>query len=203
MRKLPAHLDNHIDSLFIAITDAISPALKASGHTPNVLTTYSFGSALLAVTALHHGHVAAFVGLWTLEYFWDCADGHYARKYGMVTKAGDVYDHVTDLVSLAALVVVAHKRYAAPPWIVVGVLALVALNVVHMGCQQKYYGGGSRGGSGESMDSFQRVCPDTSWLRFTRWLSHGTTHLLLVLAVLYMEKYHRRDSPEPTLADPT
>lgn len=191
MRKLPAHLDNHIDSLFIAITDAISPALKASGHTPNVLTTYSFGSALLAVAALHNGHVAAFVGLWTLEYFWDCADGHYARKYGMVTRAGDVYDHVSDLVSLAALLVVGHKRYVAPPWIIGGILFLVALNIVHMGCQQKYYGQSS-----ESMDIFQRACPDTSWLHFTRWLSHGTTHLLLVVAVLYMEKYHRRH-PDP------
>ena len=30
-------------------------------------------------------------------YFFDCMDGHFARKYNMVTEFGDMYDYITDL----------------------------------------------------------------------------------------------------------
>ena len=33
-----------------------------------------------------------------MSYFFDCADGLYARTYNMTTQFGDIYDHSTDVI---------------------------------------------------------------------------------------------------------
>jgi phosphatidylglycerophosphate synthase len=143
----------------------------------------------MALVALSRDHVKTFAVLWALQGFWDCADGYYARKYGMVTSFGDAYDHATDIAAVLALVVMVHRKYDVPPLIMAGFVFALACNAVFVGCQQKYYARGSRT---ESLDSLQAACPDTSWLPWTRWLAHGTFHALLVLVVVYCDKYHRR-----------
>ena len=172
MRKIPTFLENPVDNLLYDLAGVISPALRATGHTPNVLTTYSFGSGVLALLALSQDHVKSFAVLWTLQSFWD-----------------DAYDHATDLATVLALLVMVHRKYDVPPLVMAGFVFLVAGNAVFLGCQQKYY---ASGGRAESLDALQAACPDTSWLPWTRWLAHGTFHTLLVLVVLYCDKYHRR-----------
>lgn len=192
MRKLPQHLDNPLDTMLIDISEAISPALKATGHTPNLITTYSFGSSLLAIYALHRGNLPAFSVLWALQYFWDCVDGHFARKYSMTSEFGDMYDHVTDITSEVILGLVAFHRYNIPVWLVVVLLVVVVLQTVHLGCQQRYAHGTGLLKGKESLDMAQGLCPSTSWLPWTRWVSPGTMHLIVILAVWYLEKYHKR-----------
>lgn len=189
MRKLPASLENPVDNIFIAVGDAMCPTLKAAGHTPNLITTYSAAASVLALVALHRGDVSVFVTFWMLHVFWDCVDGHFARKYDMVTRAGDIYDHVTDISSTLGLLVIVWRRYDVPPLFMVVFAGLIAVNFVHLGCQQRHVGGGK----GESLDMLLPMCPDTSWLAVTRWLSHGTMHVLAMLAIVYLEKHHKRE----------
>lgn len=198
MRKIPTFLENPVDNLFYELAKVVSPALKATGHTPNALTTYSFGSGVLALIALSRDHVKTFATLWTLQSFWDCADGFYARKYGMVTPFGDAYDHVTDVGTSLGLLVLVHRKYDVPPLVMVAFGFFVACNAVFLGCQQKYASGRTGGkGGGESLDLLQSACPDMSWLPWTRWFAHGTFHILVVLVVLYCDKYHRRRPTPP------
>ena len=53
--------------------------------------------------------------LFIFAYIFDCLDGYVARTYNMVTKFGDYYDHVTDVLKLVvfliALIVVNFKLF--------------------------------------------------------------------------------------------
>ena len=192
MRKIPSALENPIDDVLIRMADMMAPGLKATGHTPDVITTYSFLAAMLSLAALSRGNTVAFAVLWMSQYFFDCADGHFARKYGMVTRFGDLYDHATDYIAFAGLAFLIHDRYdmnKIHPVFFVFFAVTGVLNVVHIGCQQKVYGG-----SGESLDVAKGACVDTSWLKFTRFFGVGTVNVALVLAVVYFEKYCLKES---------
>lgn len=191
MRKLPPSLENPISNVFISVADAISPALYHTGHTPNLVTAYSASCAALALVALHHGDKVGFAGLWLLHPFWDTVDGHFARKYGMTSPLGDWLDHITDSAAFLALLVVVVRRYdmaKVPLALKLGLFVLLALFFVQMGCQQKYVGS-----TGETLDVLKPACPDASWARVTRWFGHGTLHLAIVAAVLYMEDHCKKD----------
>lgn len=195
MRKLPAALENPISNAFINLSEAICPVLRETGHTPNLITFYSASCATLALVSLHHGDMVGFAGLWLLHPFWDTVDGHFARKYGMTSPLGDWLDHTTDVLAVVGLIAVAWQRYDVRkvPWAVMaGLVATLLLFLVHMGCQQKYIGG-----KGETLDVLQPTCPDSSWARATRWFGHGTLHVLVVAAVLYMEKHCKRHVTAP------
>jgi len=72
---------------------------------PNLLTLTSFLTASAAIAAvLHHRRILA-AGLWVVAYFFDCADGNYARRYDSTTKLGDLLDHVGDWTKAAGLAV--------------------------------------------------------------------------------------------------
>lgn len=74
------------------------PTFREWNHTPNMLTTYSFATGVLAVGALMANHVAVFALLFLVSYVFDCMDGQMARRYHMTSRFGDLYDHVTDIV---------------------------------------------------------------------------------------------------------
>lgn len=196
MRKLPPGLENPLDTKLIDLADAINPALRKMGHTPNVLTTYSAASQGMALWALHRGNVGAFAVLWLLGYFWDVADGNFARAYGMTTRFGDLYDHVTDWLGMGGLAWVVWHRYdlrRVPAWFFLAASSLLVLNVVHVGCQQVV-----AGGKGETLDLARGSCPGVGSIRWTRWLSFASTQVLLVLAVVYLERNgYKREYPAP------
>lgn len=187
MRKIPAQWENPVDNLFISVAERISPALRATGHTPNMITTYSAATSVLALLALHRGHAGSFGLLWVGQYFLDCVDGFYARRYGMTTALGDVYDHATDILSVVGLVYVGWQRYVVPPGMIALFALIILMGCVQMGCQQR-----ETGGKGESLDSLRPLCPGDGAIRYTRWGGTGTATVLTVLLVQYLEAYHLR-----------
>ena len=190
MSKMPAKFENPVDNLFVGLASAMEPFLKSTGHTPNVLTTYSAVSGALALTALWHDKIGTFTGLWALRVFWDDADGHFARRYDMATDFGDAYDHLNDIVSMLALLVVVHKKYVVPPLVMALFVGMFVISIVHLGCQQshegKYTGPGSSNAHGMSLDVLRPLCPGQWSMAWTRWVSHGGMHVFIVAAVWYM-----------------
>ena len=47
-------------------------------------------------------------------YFMDCLDGHFARKYNMVTVFGDYFDHFVDILSLSLLYLILVSKINIP-----------------------------------------------------------------------------------------
>lgn len=189
MSKLPRHLENPIDDILVEISDALAPTLKATGHTPNVLTTYSVACGALALRALWVDNFWAFAVLWIARTFWDDADGHFARKYGMVTRMGDAYDHLNDTLSQVALLVVVYSKYNVPAWVWVVYVGLLLTSMVQLGSQQQYIAARGKN-TGESLDVLGYIGSE-AWLPWVRFLGHGTFQMTIVALVWYLCRHHQ------------
>lgn len=194
MPKLPDELDDPIDNLFKPICEAVSPPLKSCGHTPNLITTYSLITGVAACYALYKGHFVWFAVLFMISYFFDCLDGYFARKYQMTSKFGDTYDHAKDfLVGILLVVVVWYKYRSAITWFVVALVGIILfLDALNIGCQQKWKREQGKANDHEaSLETCERLCPDSSYLRLTRFMGTGVFNVAVVALVAYVWCRHR------------
>ena len=97
-RKLPPEMEHPIDNLNINIGASLSPYFKNLNFTPNTLTTISLITGLLSVYYYTQQNYIYSAILFYISYMFDCWDGYYARRYQMISKFGDKYDHIKDVV---------------------------------------------------------------------------------------------------------
>lgn len=187
--KLPPELDDPVDTFLYKICERISPAFHASGHTPNLITTYSLLTGLAGCYALYHGRIILFVILMIASYFFDCFDGYFARKYGMTSEFGDIYDHSKDaFVSLIMIWVVMSRYYRAITWWnITLVVVLFVLFMMHMGCQQDYTNDKKKNGKdSETIDIYRKLCRSSDDLPYTRFFGPGMFFLYYTLIIVYV-----------------
>lgn len=201
MHKLSADDEGPIDNVFAWLVERAAPFFKATGHTPNIITTYSLALGLFAAYNLFRGNMLVFAVASVLSYFMDCADGYVARKYKMTSKFGDVYDHGSDTVINIATATAFYMRYAGrivwrPLTIAVTVVfaIIVALMLAHLGCQQRIHNPDDRKVE-ESLDLLRVACPRAEMISWTRYFSCGTAKMALVAIVLYFEKFGQAKRP--------
>jgi phosphatidylglycerophosphate synthase len=197
--KVPVRWENPYDAFLYRLSEGLLPALRATHHTPNTITTYSFLCCLLARWCLWKDRVADFVLLNQLAYFLDCVDGHLARSCGMVSAVGDLYDHATDVVGDVLLFAIVWKKYGevTPWWCVLVVSLFAALLCVALGCQQQRAAGS--GGGPELLDYTIPLCPSSPCaIRWTRFFGSGTWSLVTTGLVVYLAMRKERDLPTTT-----
>ena len=146
--RMLLHLSHRMNTLLhdMAPTEYAGSAGNPS-PIPNLLTLTSFLTASAAIAAvLHHRRILA-AGLWVVAYFFDCADGNYARRYNSATKLGDLLDHVGDAAKVLGLPVALWYVSGQSPGeyimdkkvgILVAALALVG-SIGAVGCLEKEY----------------------------------------------------------------
>lgn len=190
MKKIPDDMDNPIDNILIQFADFLCPFFKRTGHTPNTITTYSLITGVLSVYFLYVGYPIAFAIFYAMSYFFDCMDGHYARKYKMTSKCGDLYDHIKDISVYIILIYVVYLKYKKV--IVIGDIILVLLAIfaccIHIGCQQRYL---DKEEDDETLDSLKCLCKNKGIIYYTRWVGMGTFMLIsigIVLVIHYRYK---------------
>lgn len=192
MRKVDRELDNPIDNLILDIGDVVVPWFKETGHTPNIITTYSFLCGLAAVYYLSQGDPKAF-GIWfMLSYVFDCYDGLMARKYKMTSAFGDMYDHITDIVVICLVGFIVIKNYKAKlTWpIILLSLSIGYLTQMHIGCYQKHFIESQRSeNGGESLDLLTKLCVDKNKIKLTRYFGPGTAVVFFILLICYLHYY--------------
>ena len=98
VNKLSRELENPIDNIIYDKIENDLEFLKSLNFTPNILTTFSLITALLCIYNFYKDKFVIASLLWVVSYYFDCADGKFARKYNMVSKFGDYYDHGSDLI---------------------------------------------------------------------------------------------------------
>lgn len=186
-QKIPEHLDDPIDNILYRFCDVLSPAFKATGHTPNLITTYSLITGILACYFLYTGRIELFISLYILSYFFDCFDGYFARRYKMTSKFGDIYDHTKDTVVSILLLVVVFLRYRVTfPNLFIMVILFI-LFTVHMGCQQKYYKENKeKKEENETIDAYEVMCRDSKYLRYTRFFGPGMFTLFTIGMIMWI-----------------
>ena len=100
MRKIKCESENPLDNILLNICEYMCPYAYKYKFTPNILTTISIIFSMICALLLLYSqyYIAAFMYL--ISYYFDCMDGHYARKYKMITKFGDYYDHIADVIKI-------------------------------------------------------------------------------------------------------
>jgi hypothetical protein len=192
MRKIPEKFENPLDNILIDISEYVSPSFHKYGFTPNMITTLSNIAAIIVILLLLHAKYVWAAIFFIVAYFFDCLDGHVARKYNMTSKIGDYYDHVSDafksiLILYTMYYINSDKFFKIIPILIITTI----LTFIHLGCQEKYYN------KDESDTIFftKNLCPTDSNnkesiennMKITRFFGCGTYNIVFALTILYYD----------------
>lgn len=186
--KIPHSQENPIDVFNITISEMICEPFKKLNMTPNDITTLSLIFGVISLYFLYHLNYPLFAITFYISYFFDCMDGCYARKYSMVTKFGDYYDHFKDWSINIAAIIILFTRVKADKktWItfvsVVGISIL--LMAIQFGCQEKVY----PMQDSETLAIVKPLCvgkPEEN-IKYTKWFGSGTYTFVLLYSIFYL-----------------
>ena len=188
MSKLPVEYENPIDNILIKICDNVAPTFHSYGFTPNMVTTLSNISAIIVIILLLQAKYVWAALFVLIAYFFDCLDGHIARKYNQTSKFGDYYDHISDYIKTLAILYTLYQIDSVKFFKIIPILIIAGiLMVIQFGCQEKYY----NSTESDTLHFTKTMCPADdkesleNTMRYTRYFGAGTSNLLLALCVLY------------------
>jgi phosphatidylglycerophosphate synthase len=123
--------------------------------------------------------------MFLVAYFFDCADGNFARHFNMVSSYGDYYDHISDFIKSIVLFTVLFYhpidiKTKAIFFVILGVLIFTM--TVHLGCQEKMF---NPDGS-DSLAYTKHFCPRKENIVLTRYVGVGTTMLYISAFMLFL-----------------
>ena len=190
-RKIERDIENPVDDIFICIGEKINPFLFKIGVTPNMITTLSFISGLFSVFLFYKNNYILSAFFFILGYFFDCLDGNLARQFNMISKFGDLYDHITDIfVSVALLIVLIMKDIPIKLKLLLLTIIIffLFLGCIHLGCQEKYYEVINKEASSNGvLSKFRSMCKDKTYIKITKYFGLGTYTIIIVLMILFMK----------------
>lgn len=186
-RKLPRNLECPLDNILMDIAESMCPSFYKIGFTANGITTLSLITGLLSIYFIYKHQYKLGGIFWLLQYFFDDMDGLYARKYDMVTKFGDTYDHVKDALIYILLIIVfiIQKKYFG---IVLLFISLLFINFV-LGCQEFYYGKSES----PSLTITKKLCPcknredAINKMKYMRWFGVATWNVIIALYIFFQK----------------
>lgn len=191
MRKIPCIYENPLDNFLIQLSDNVCPQLYYVSFTPNMITTLSNITCILIILLLLNANYywAALVVM--IMYYFDCLDGHFARKYDMVTVFGDYYDHISDLSKIIAILLVLYYINPDKFFKIIPIIVFMGIMMaVHMGCQELLY----ENNESNTLEPTKKLCPvknhnDTDiikkTLEFTKLFGCGTFYITIALSIIY------------------
>lgn len=186
--KIPSSRENPIDVANIWTANKLCPIFRAVKMTANDITTLSLIFGIISLVFLWKYNWLGFAITYYISYFFDCMDGHYARKYKLVSKFGDYYDHIKDIIVVIGLVIVLIIRYKIPRkvWIIFTVVMMIftILMTAQLGCQEKLY----PHDESPMLNKSKILCPGdaTKNIQVTKWFGCGTWTLVMIFAVFYL-----------------
>jgi len=191
MRKLPDQYENPFDAILYKIADHLCPYAKSLGLTPNWITTLSNIFCIITIFLLLKSYYIFAIFTFLISHFFDCMDGHMARKYKMFTKYGDLYDHISDCIKFvlifATLIYIDYKKFIIVLPIII--LAFIGCNI-HAGCHELYYDKNES----PSLEICKKLCPVKNksdkqsllnTIKYTRFFGSGTAMIIICLIFLY------------------
>lgn len=187
MRKITSSMENPLDTVILDYCDPLLEPLAKMGVTPNMITLFGMCVRIWSIWSLFRGDKVSFLIGAILGYYCDCLDGHFARKYNMITVVGDLLDHFSDamfqLGIVYYLVSSSTLKDSCMIWPIMIVYALFLFGtMIHVGCTQKQYNGSQM----ETLDMLKVFCLDKEWIYFTRFFGPATFMFVsIVLATIF------------------
>lgn len=185
MRKIPSNLDNPIDNILISLSENSMQTLKDLNMTPNILTSISLLLAILSAILFLHDYYKISAIVFLISYIFDCYDGHFARKYNMVTQFGCYYDHISDSFKYLLFAIIIYYKSPTKFFVLLPIfLLLFTLSLMHAGCIELVT---DQDIQSQSLSYFKSMCPtikDPSIsLNYTRYFGFGTFNILFVIVI--------------------
>lgn len=188
-RKIPAENDNPIDNIFIELSEYCSSYLKEKNVIPNQLTTCSFICSLIALYNMYYYNLIQFSIWFIVSYIFDCMDGYYARKYDMVTKFGDIYDHFTDLLSVVGVIIIAYMKYNLLNHLITlsYMFVFLFIGLIYISCQELLMKKEHQSGF---LKLYESILPSNrffqDYFHYLKYFGTGSLMFLLVFYVFYL-----------------
>jgi phosphatidylglycerophosphate synthase len=161
------------------------------GFTPNIVTTFSLLTGMLSAHQILKGHFNRAAILLFISYYLDCVDGKLARQYNMVTPFGDMYDHISDLIKIIAIITALFVSNTKSPtieqWLYMSFFALLTLvQCIHLGYQETIYNKCEESSflnMWRKMVAFD-VAPEKT-IQYTKYFGCGTWYLCFILLIFF------------------
>ena len=197
MSKTPLELRNPIDNFSIWMADFIFPLFRYFNFTANTLTSISFILGLFAIYSYQRNDYIKSAVYFMMSFLFDVFDGHYARKYNMVSNFGDMYDHFTDVIIFILMGWMIYKKYSKlkdwKRYLPYGYIVLIILSLCGMGCQETYHNKNINDGN-QFLLTTRYLCPGNTKeeivnsLKMLKFCGVGPTYLYMSILVLYSGK---------------
>jgi len=189
MRKIPLEYESPVDNVLLFLGDEVIRVAKNLGMTPNGLTTLSLIFGMGSVYALQNDRYVMFGICYMISYFFDCIDGAMARKYKMVSKFGDWYDHTKDLLVFGLIIYVCLRKFPITKnkYVYGGLALMYLIDIIHIDCQEKLY---KKESESSFLSMLHGACigdPKTMML-FTRYFATGSGAFITSLLPFLMKK---------------
>jgi phosphatidylglycerophosphate synthase len=164
------------------------------GFTPNMVTTFSIIFGFFAAHQILNGNFEISAILMLIAYYLDCVDGKLARKYNMITKFGDLYDHLGDMLKYTVIICAlfeSNKRKTTNKQRVymLIIFILILVQCLHFGYQESLY-------DKKHESPFLNICrqmvafdntPEIT-INYTRYFGCGTFTLCFALLIIFWSK---------------
>ena len=187
-----AESQNHPFDVFLyKIIRYITPTFKKLNFTPNFITLLSLVFSVIGIYLFYKQTLlplAAFLLL--VGYLCDCWDGYFARKYNMVSRFGDYFDHGSDIIKYILYIVVLFKlkrnnEHFIKYMIAIGVLSFLLL--IQLGCEEKIY---NKSNESETLKLTKLLCPNKKMIHLTKYFGAATLMISMAVIMLIYTKYH-------------
>ncbi len=198
VNKIPDFLDNPIDVQIYKHIDTILPILNKYNLTPNHLTAVSLLFGVSASYFLYYDKYALSALTWFLAYYFDCVDGKMARRYDMVTKFGDYFDHGADAFKMILLTYVIYLKLKGKKIskLLIFIFVLILINLIlvgsQFGCQEKINNDinkkmNKKLETSETLAITQKLIITDCYkqMKYTKYFGSGTVIVFICLLILF------------------
>ena len=161
-RKLPTYIENPIDNQILYHKAPFYKIFRKLNFTPNDITTLSLILGILSIYCFVVKKFTMSAICYFISYCFDVYDGNYARTYNMVTRFGDYYDHIKDLIVNISLlyVFIKYTTIKQHTTLIICITCILLLcTLIHLGCQENYVYINKLDSNSEYLSFLQRLCP--------------------------------------------
>jgi phosphatidylglycerophosphate synthase len=182
-RKLPPELDCPVDGFLLDIVDIVNPYFYILGLTPNILTLISALFGIFSSYCCYYNYHFFSSYLYFVGYFFDCADGNFARRYRMTSTFGDIFDHTKDNIVSFSLFGVLFYKYSLTPltcFFIILFFVLFYFNNLYLNQQERYTS------SEKSYFLSVFTLKSNISLKYLRYFGCGILNLYVSFVILFM-----------------
>lgn len=186
-RKIDREMENPIDNIVLDyICEPVSNILRSTSEkiTPNMITSVGLAIGIACIYAIYQGYYKTGFALYWLCYIFDCLDGYYARKYNMITRFGDFFDHFRDVFVILVVIILVFTRLKSN---IMKQLYIISLIIIAVGTSTHFAAQELNTVStehNECLGMLTPLCKHKDYINYTKYMGCGTFTLILSLYIL-------------------